>query len=405
MTDYVMLAVLVAAIGTSACVRERGSDLHTPNGDSAAQRQPPAAAPDEGRVAEEGKPTRLHVTLTAEKAEAARIEVVQVVTEGGQLEHGGLTVPGQVEFDPHRVALASPRAPGRLERLAAVEGDQVRAGQAVAWIASPEYLTAQADFIHATQRARLLADSPDSAGTAAIAVAAGRRLARLGVSSDELERLASNGEPQELLAVPSPLTGTVMKAHVLAGAAVETGTPLFEVADLSVMDIIAQVPEQSLPLVRPGRRASVSVVAFPGLHIEGAVERLRGGLDLETRTAQAVIHVTNPGNRLRPGMFAMVRLEVPGDPSNAADSTPVVLIPVDAVVNDGENRIVFVEVGERTYERREVRVEPHASGALGAEVAPQLRVREGLQAGERVVSHGAFTLKSELGKTEFGEQE
>jgi RND family efflux transporter MFP subunit len=398
---------LLAALGLVACGRDRGADRT-----DSADRERPAAngAPttsegaDSGRTEAESRFRR--VTLTPEAVAGAHIVVAPVTVERGMVEHYGLDVPGQVELDPRGIALASPRASGRLERLQVVEGDRVRAGQTVALLASPEYLTAQGDLVQATRRAALLAATPDSAGSAEIAVAARRRLARLGVNAAELARLEAGGAPQELLAVPAPLSGTVMKAHAFAGAAVEAGAPLFEIADLSVMDVVAQVPERSLPLVYLGRRASVSVVAFPGLHVNGTVERLRGGLDPETRTAQAVVHVRNPGGRLRPGMFATVRLDVPGDyqPDGAAKE-PVLLMPADAVVNDGEDRIVFVEVAERTYERREVRIEPHAAGALGADPAPQVRVREGLLAGEQVVVRGAFVLKSELGKSAFGEEE
>lgn len=345
------------------------------------------------------------VTLTPEQLMAVGVVVVAVSAERDNLEHGGFEVPGHVEYDPRRVALASSRAAGRLEALLAVEGDRVADSQPVALVQSPEYLTAQADLVHAVRRAGLLAGGPDSAGAAALAAAARRRLARLGVAPGELDRLTGGGEPRELLSVPSPLPGTVMRTYVLAGAAVEPGTPLFEIADLSVVDVVAQVPERSLPLIREGARASVSIVAFPGWHVEGTVERLRGGLDPETRTMQAVIHVANRGGRLRPGMFASVRIEVPHDQADAQDRETVLLIPRSAVVNDGEERIVFVEVGERTYERREVRVEPHAGGALGAEASSQLRVREGLRAGDRVVSRGAFVLKSELGKASLGEVE
>ena len=385
----------VLMVGLVACGRGPANEVPRSETSDRPEQEPSVTEPQSARV-----------TLTPEAVAAARIVVAPVEVERRELEHGGLDVPGQVEFDPRRVALASPRARGRLERLQVVEGARVRAGQTVALVASPEYLTAQADFVEATRRAGLLAGSSDSAGAAAIAAAARRRLARLGVDADELGRLAGGGEPRELLAVHAPLEGTVMKAHALAGAAVETGAPLFEIADLSVMDVIAQVPERSLPLVRPGRRASVSIVAFPGVHIDGTVERLRGGLDVETRTAQAVVHVRNPGGRLRPGMFATVRLDVPGDIRPVGrEQEPVLLIPADAVVNDGENRIVFVQVGERTYEWRDVRVEPHTAGALGADVAPQLRVREGLRPGEQVVVRGAFALKSELGKSAFGEEE
>jgi multidrug efflux pump subunit AcrA (membrane-fusion protein) len=393
---------LLAALSLGACSRDRGADQT-----ASADREGPAAdGTDQTTDATTGTSRPTRVTLSPEAVAAAHIRIAPVTVERGELEHEGLDVPGHVELDPRRVALASPRASGRLERLEVVEGDHVRAGQTVALVASPEYLTAQGDFVQATRRAVLLAATPDAAGAAAIAAAARRRLARLGVGAEELERLAVGGEPRDLLAVPAPLDGTVMKAHVLAGAAVEAGTPLFEIADLSIMDVIAQVPERSLPLLRVGRAASVSVVAFPGLHVDGTVERLRGGLDPETRTAQAVVHVRNAGSRLRPGMFATVRLQVPADyrPDGAAKE-PVLLIPADAVVNDGDDRIVFVEVRERTYERREVRVEPHAAGALGAEPAPQLQVRDGLRPGEKVVVQGAFVLKSELGKAVFGEAE
>jgi RND family efflux transporter MFP subunit len=401
---------LFVPLGLGACQGERqGETAASGAGDQPASKEAQAGAAerrDQGQESGGSESQTTRVTLTPEAVAAARIAVVPVLVERGELAHGGLDVPGQVELDPNRVALASPRAPGRLERLQAVEGDRVRAGEPVALLLSPDYLTAQADFIQATRRAAILATTADSGGASAIATAARRRLARLGVPVQELDRLASGGEPQELLAVPSPLDGTVMKAHALAGAAVETGAPLFEIADLSVVDVIAHVPERSLPLLRIGRRASVSVVAFPGLHLEGTVERLRGGLDPETRTAQAVIHVGNPGGRLRPGMFAAVRLDVPGDyRPEGASTEPVLLVPSAAVVNDGESRIVFVEVAERTYERREVRVESHAAGALGAEVAPQLRVIEGLSPGEKVVTRGAFVLKSELGKADFGEEE
>ena len=131
---------------------------------------------------------RDRVTLTREAVAAARIETTPVVLEQGELAHAGLDVPGQVEFDPRRVALASPRAAGRLERLQVVEGDPVRAGQTVALVASPEFLSAQADFIQATHRSALLAETPDSAGASAIAAAAASRLGRLGDTALQVVR-------------------------------------------------------------------------------------------------------------------------------------------------------------------------------------------------------------------------
>lgn len=92
-----------------------------------------------------------------------------------------------------------------------------------------------------------------------------------------------------------------MESHILPGAAVEAGAPIFTVADLSVIDVIAEVPERNLPQVRTGQRATVSIAAFPDMRFEGRVERLRDALNPETRTLRAVIHVPNGSRRLRPG--------------------------------------------------------------------------------------------------------
>ncbi|MHB1169583.1 MAG: efflux RND transporter periplasmic adaptor subunit, partial [Longimicrobiales bacterium] len=94
-----------------------------------------------------------------------------------------------------------------------------------------------------------------------------------------------------------------------------------------------------------------------------------------------------------PGMFASVSLGVPGASAGPATLT----VPSSAVVTDGAERYVFVEIGPRSYERREVEVAPAANGRVA--------IMTGLSAGERVVIRGAFTLKSELGKAEFGEDE
>ncbi|MDQ3136376.1 MAG: efflux RND transporter periplasmic adaptor subunit [Gemmatimonadota bacterium] len=341
----------------------------------------------------EGEPKR--VTLSELSARTARVRTDTVSRQ--PIGEAGLVVPGQVQFDPRRVALISPRAAGRIERLGVVEGDRVRAGQIIASLYSPPFLTAQSDFLQATRRAGLLAGSPDSAGAAAVADAARLRLRLLGLEDAAVARLAESGKPLDYLPVTSPLGGTITKAHVLPGAAVESGSPMFEVADLSVMDVAAEVPEQSLPLVRIGQRAQVTIAAYPNLTFAGRIERLHGELDPETRTIEAVAHVPNSGGRLRAGMFATVRLATGGAaPAGTAESMPT--ISEAAVVTEGERRFVFVEVGTRTYERREVDIGPLTAPGSMTPVQGRVGVRNGLAPGERIVVEGAFTLKSELAK-------
>ena len=335
------------------------------------------------------------VTLTQAGARTAGVEVVpvQASTTGGSL--GGLEVPGQVEFDPARVALVSPRAAGRIERLAAVEGDRVGAGQPVAYVLSPAFLTAQNDFIQASRRAELLTGTEDEQGARALVTAARRRLQLLGASRALISRLQQTGEPIDLLPVPAPFAGSIVEMQALPGSAVEPGTPIFKIADLSAVNVTAEVPERALPNLRTGQAATIRLAAYPSLQFTGRVERIRDELNPETRTAKAVIRVANSERTLRPGMFASVHLPGMSGGAPAAASASGLTIPTSAVVTDGAERYVFVEVGPRTYERREVQVAPGSGD--------QVAVTAGLTAGERVVTKGAFTLKSELGKAAFGD--
>lgn len=390
-----LLAVLAAA--PVACSNGKDGEARPvadlPNGGG----DRPAA---EGAAAEEHAATG-RVVLSEAAYRTAALAVAEVRAEAGGTMPGGIEVPGQVEFDPARIALVSPRAAGRLERVAVVEGDRVGAGQPVAYLLSPAFLTAQNDFVRAVGRAKLLAGSADEQGAVALAAAARRRLHLLGAGEKLVARLEAGGEPRDLLPVAAPLTGSIVEVQALAGAAVEPGTPIARVADLSVVNVTADVPERALASLHPGQRAVVRVAAYPGLRLTGRVARIRDQLDASTRTAKAVVQVPNPGRQLRPGMFATVNLEV----AAPAAGPPVLTVPAPAVLADGEARYVFVEAGPRTYERRLVEVGTTLPGGLAGAAADRVVIRSGLAAGERVVTRGAFTLKSELAKASFGEEE
>jgi RND family efflux transporter MFP subunit len=337
------------------------------------------------------------VTLTEPAFATARIEVTPAAADAGGAGGGGVEIPGQVDFDPARVALVSPRVGGRIERLAAVPGDRVGAGQAVAYITSPAALSAQNDLVLAARRAELLAGTQDAEGARALVAAARRRLQLLGVSRAAMDRLAAGGQPSPVIAVPAPFAGSVIESLALPGAAVEPGTPIFKIADLSTVNVAADVPERALPSLRVGQTATVRLAAYPDFRAAGRVERVGDVVDPSTRTVKALVRVPNPARTLRPGMFASVALDLPAGMGGggAAPVRVAVTVPESALVTDGDTRYVFVEVGARTYERRAVEIAPGApAGRVG--------VLSGIQPGERVVTRGAFTLKSELGKAGFG---
>ncbi len=346
------------------------------------------------------------VTLTQAAYAAAGIVVESVRRAPAADQRGGLDVPAQIAFDPTRVALITPRTSGRLERLMAAEGDQVRTGQPVAYLSSTDFLIAETDFVQARRRAAAVAATPDAAGAAALETAARRRLELIGAPAALIARLEAGAEPTILLPVSAPFGGSIIGVMALAGAVVEPGTPLFRLADLKVVNAIAHVPEPALAAVHEGQSASVSVPAFPGERFPGLVTRLRSELDSITRTAQAVVRVANPSRRLRAGMFAMVQLAAPvGSSGTASKGDSVLTIPNRAVVTEGERHYVFVEVAPLAFERRAVEVTPLVPPGGVREPGSRMVVRSGLRPDERVVVNGAFTLQSELGKSAFGEQE
>lgn len=349
------------------------------------------------------------VTLSEAAMATAQIQVEPVRLGAAGFAGAGLEVPAQVEFDPRNIALVSPRTDGRVERLTVVEGDRVAAGQVVALLYSKDFLVAQSDLQQAARRAALLAGGPDAVGVEALLQAARRRLTLLGVPGTEIRRIEAGREQSLYLGLVAPLSGSVIKSHVLTGQAVHAGDPVFTVADMRVVDVVAEIPERSLPLVRIDQAATVSVAAFPATPFVGRVERLRNELNPETRTVRAVIHVSNSAGRLRPGMFATVRLAVPTittqqvrGPGDVQDQA-MLTIPESALVTDGGKRYVFLLVAPRTFERREVEIAPIAPPGSSVVSSAFVAVRTGLKVGDQVVTRGAFTLKSELAKAGLGE--
>lgn len=386
----IRLVLLLALAPLAACGGGSGDAANPP-------KQAEHADGEEHAEGEEGR-----VTLSEAAYRTAGIRVEAVTAEPVAAAGAGLQVPGQVEFEPERVAVISPRTAGRIERLTAVEGDRVRAGQTVALLASREFLAAQTDLAQAARRAGVLAGSADAAGADALVDAARRRLRLLGASEGAIARVLETGEIAPALAVVAPFAGSLVEAHARAGAAVEPGTPLFTLADLSSVDVTAEVPERSIPLLRIGQRATLTLAAYPDRRFEGRVERLRDQLDPATRTVRAILHVPNPDRALRPGMFATVVLDAPAEAALRTAAPTLLTIPESALVTDGEARYVYVETGPRTFERRAVQVEALSAPGSTVPAVGRVAVRSGLAAGERVAVEGAFTLESETGKAGFG---
>jgi Cu(I)/Ag(I) efflux system membrane fusion protein len=162
---------------------------------------------------------------------------------------------------------------------------------------------------------------------------------------------------------------------------VMAGAPLFRINGLSSVWVNLDVPEAMAGAVRPGAALSASVPAYPGEAFRGHVSAVLPEVNSTTRALRARVELANPGGKLKPGMFATVKIEPP------AEKRDTVLIPSEAVIVTGERSVVIVDRGEGRFEPVNVKI--------GSEEGGRTEILEGLAGGERVVASGQFLLDSE----------
>jgi cobalt-zinc-cadmium efflux system membrane fusion protein len=190
--------------------------------------------------------------------------------------------------------------------------------------------------------------------------------------------------------VRAPLAGRVVEKHVTIGELVTPEHNLFTVADMKHVWIWIDVYERDLGGVHIDDDVAVTVEAYPGATFGGKVTYVSDKVDPATRTVRARIDVENPERRLRPGMFARVRLSDP----HSTSTEPAVAAPADAVLRDGDRFLVFVSLGGDRFERRAV--------VLGRKTSEFVEILSGVEAGDVIVVSGGFLLKSEASKDEMG---
>jgi Cu(I)/Ag(I) efflux system membrane fusion protein len=277
---------------------------------------------------------------------------------------------GLVTVDEHRIEAIQVREPGWVERLdVRAAGDAVRRGQLLAGVYSPDLLATQQEFLIART-------SKDSN----LIEAARRRLGLFGLSEAQLSRIEQTGQVERRIDYYAPFDGYVMELGARQGAAVEPGETLFQLADLNSVWMIAEVPETQAAWIKAGDYAEAQVPALPGELFAGKVDYLYPELTEATRTLKVRVVINNPGQHLRPGMFATAHLEGPTQES-------VLTAPTEAVIKTGTRSIVIL-VDDATHFRPAV-------VRVGAEHGDRTEILEGLTPGQIIVSSGQFLIDSE----------
>ena len=282
---------------------------------------------------------------------------------------------GYVQADERRMARAEVRTTGWVERLhVRAVNEPVREGQVLAEIYSPELLAAQEEYLLTRRMART------DPGDAALAQSARRRLELLGMGEASIARLDAEGAAQRRVPLLAPISGVVSELGVREGTMVQAGAAAFTVTDLSSVWVSIEVPEAQGALLRQGARASAIVRTLPGKPIEGRVDYVYPEVNAQTRTLRARIALPNPGQLLKPGMFADVIL--------SSATRKALTVPTEAVIRTGTRSVVIVAESGRF---RPVQVK------VGAEARGRSEILDGLKAGEQVVVSGQFLIDSEAG--------
>ncbi len=312
---------------------------------------------------------------------ARRIGVAYAVAHTSLLGQSVRSV-GTIAFDETRLANVDPKIEGWVEQLYVnYTGAPVRKGQPLMSVYSPMLVSAQEELI----LARRLADEARDGGPAAtnaqeLLAAARRRLSYWDIPADEIARIESTGQTQRTLVLRSPADGVVTEKNVVQGTRIMPGMDLFKIADLSTVWLQGEVFEKDLSLVHVGQSAKVTLDAYPGQVFLGRVAFIAPSVDLESRTGTVRVALGNPGNRLKPGMYASIQIDVPA-------RAPALVVPRTAVLSTGERNIVFVRHDDGMLMPHEVK--------LGLAVGDTVQILGGIPQGATVVSSAGFLVDAE----------
>ena len=317
---------------------------------------------DEG--ADQGK-----VTISARTLQNLGIRIAEV--KEGRMEMG-FAATGAVVVDERTLIAVQTRVNGYIEKLyVRAQYDAVARGQPLAEIYSPEWLAAQEEY--------LVLKRSMQPGAEALAQAARQRLALLGVSDAQIQRIEQSGQPAPRVTLYAPENGIVWELGVREGMSVNPGVTLFRLAALGSVWVNAEIPETEAALVRMGAPISARATAFPDTVYKGTVAAILPDVNATTRTIKARIVLANPGGRLKPGMFVTAEF--------GSAAMPALMVPSEAVIHTGKRTVVIV--AEDGGKFRPVEVE------VGRESADMTEIRKGLAGGQKVVASGQFLIDSE----------
>ena len=299
-----------------------------------------------------------------------------------------LSMPGRLTFNAEKSKLLSARAPGRVEHIYAFDGAKVDVGSPIVELYSPEFLSAQQEYLLSSKTAKVLEANKtmsDLLGDAQITQqAAANRMRNLGASDGDIRNLDQTGRTQYNLVMRSPLEGVVVKRAVDPGAVVNAGDVLVTLANPKELWFLGNVYEQDIAKIKKGQTIVLRTEAYPGKTFTAKANYIAPTIDPDTRALVIRCDVDNPDGLLRSDMYASGKLQV--------GSSQAVVLPQSAIVRVREMRYVITKTGPDTFKRFAVK---------GYDLdGKQFAVTEGVEAGMQVLVDGAVLLNDRFAKQE-----
>ncbi len=279
---------------------------------------------------------------------------------------------GEVTYDETRLSDVSLRFDAWVGELKAnYVGKKVKRGDMLFSVYGPELLAAQQEYLELLKRRQGQMNS--------LITAARKRLLLWDMTPDQIKQLEERGEPLDYVPIMAPRSGTVIKKDVVIGTANKAGTTLMRIADLSRVWVEADVYESELDLIKPGMDAEVTLPYMPNQTYLAKVDYIYPYLMGATRTGRIRLVIDNDNGKLKPDMYAEVRLK--------ADLGQRLSVPEEAVLYAGDSRVVFVDLGNGKLKPKKIKV--------GVRTRDYIEVLEGLSLGEKVVTSGNFLIAAE----------
>jgi Cu(I)/Ag(I) efflux system membrane fusion protein len=290
------------------------------------------------------------------------------------VQRGSLAQPvdavGSIGFNERDIAVVQARSAGFVTRVyARAPGDVIERNAPLVDLLTPEWTGAQTEYL-------ALLRSADRA----LIEAARERMVLLGMPPELIAQVERSGRPQATVTVRSPISGAVATLDAREGMSMSSGATVATINGLRSVWLEAAIPESRGVEVVPGGDVTVRLPAYPGESFKGRVVTILPQVNPQTRTLRARIELPNPGDRLRPGMFANVQLA-------GVDSSIVSYVATEALVRTGRRTVAIVAGEDGRFTPTEVET--------GRDVGANTVILSGLMEGQRVVASGQFLIDSE----------